>query len=66
MSERKDRSKLGLSKYAADSAERVVEHSQLSLILTDNTNLLAAEKLSNGRHPVLTPRRHRRLPSLVT
>jgi hypothetical protein len=66
MSERKDRTKLGLSKYAADAAERVVEHSQPSLILTDNTNLLAAEKLSNGTHPVLTPRRDRRLPSIVT
>src|SRR5437870_13763826 len=54
MSERKDRTKLGLSKYAADAAERVVEHSQPSLILTDNTNLLAAEKLSNGTRPVLT------------
>ncbi len=54
MSERKDRTKLGLSKYAADAAERVVEHSQPSLILTDNTNLLVAEKLSNGTRPVLT------------
>jgi hypothetical protein len=54
MSERKDRTKLGLSKYAADAAERVVEHSQPNLILTDNTNLLAAEKWSNGTHPVLT------------
>ena len=32
----------------------VVEHSQPSLILTDNTNLLAAEKLNNGTRPVLT------------
>jgi len=32
----------------------MVEHSQPSLILTDNTNLLAAEKLSNGTRPVLT------------
>ena len=54
MSERKDRTKLGLSKYTADAAERAVEHSQPSLILTYNTNLLAAEKLSNGRRPVLT------------
>ncbi len=34
--------------------EAMVEHSQPNLILTDNTNLLAAEKLSNGTHPVLT------------
>jgi len=54
MSERKDRTKLGLSKYTADAAERAVEHSQPSLILTDNTNLLVAEKLSNGTRPVLT------------
>jgi hypothetical protein len=66
MSERKDRSKLGLSKYAADSAERVVEHSQPSLILTDNTNLLGAEKLSNGTRSVLTLEPDRRLPSPVT
>src|SRR5207247_2488216 len=32
----------------------MVEHSQPSLILTNNTNLLAAEKLSNGTRPVLT------------
>ena len=32
----------------------MVEHSQPNLILTDNTNLLAAEKLSNGTRPVLT------------
>ena len=32
----------------------MVEHSQPSLILTDNRNLLAAEKLSNGTRPVLT------------
>ena len=66
MSEHKDRTKLSLSKYAADAAERMVEHSQPSLIPADNTNLLAAEKLSNGTHPVVTPRRDRRLPSLVT
>jgi len=32
----------------------MVEHSQPNLILTDNTNLLAPEKLSNGTRPVLT------------
>jgi hypothetical protein len=32
----------------------MVKHSQPNLILTDNTDLLAAEKLSNGTRPVLT------------
>lgn len=42
------------SSFPAMRLAAMVEHSQPSLILTDNTNLLAAKKLSNGRHPVLT------------
>jgi len=57
LSERKDRAKLGLSKYAAEAAEQAAEH-------RDKLGIAGKMKDVAGVHKTLWPEENRREPIL--